>query len=195
MSPPNSRGASRSEATHPVPDAPLDFPSLWAAAVPWPRYLRPEMKNAELWLGVYQHAVAPAWAVEAFQASPARNLLALAADWCGDASNSLPVVARLADAVPGMEVRILERDQHPRVMDRYLTNGTRSIPVVIALDREYRELGHWGPRPAALQQWMVANKAMKPSPERYAYARKWYARDKGETTLRELLGAVNGVSV
>ena len=52
-----------------------------------------------------------------------------------------------ADAVPGLELRMLRRDQHPEVMDRYLTNGSRSIPIVIVLDEEFRELGHWGPRP------------------------------------------------
>jgi hypothetical protein len=33
---------------------------------------------------------------------------------------------------------------------------------------------------------------MKPSPERYAYARRWYAMDRGETTLREVLEKVTG---
>ena len=172
-----------------------DFPALWARGVPWARYLRPEMEHYDLWRGVYEHAAPPAWAVEGFTASPARKLLVLAADWCGDASNSVPVLAALADRVPGMELRLLERDEFPDVMARYLTNGTRSIPIVIALDDAFAELGHWGPRPAPLQEWVLANKAMIPSPQRYAYARKWYAKDKGETTLRELLNAVNGGTV
>ena len=37
----------------------------------------------------------------------------------------------------------------------------------------------------------MARKVM-PTPQRYAYARGWYARDKGESTLRELLAAVGG---
>lgn len=169
-----------------------DFPALWARAVPWPRYLRAEMEHYDLWRGVYEHAQVPPWAVDGFTASAARRLLVIAADWCGDASNTVPVLARLAELVPGMELRMLERDEFPEVMDRYLTNGSRSIPIAIALDEQLHELGHWGPRPAALQAWVVANKAMIPSPQRYAYARKWYAKDKGETTLRELLEAVNG---
>ena len=31
---------------------------------------------------------------------------------------------------------------------------------------------------------------LMPSPQRYAYARKWYAKDKGETTLREVLASL-----
>jgi hypothetical protein len=85
---------------------------------------------------------------------------------------------------------VLPRDSFPEVMDAYLTNGTRSIPIAIGLDAEFRELGHWGPRPAPLQEWMLANRPMMPSPQRYAYARRWYAQDRGITTLAEVLKAV-----
>jgi len=90
------------------------------------------------------------------------------------------------------KLRVLARDEFPEVVNAYLTNGTRSIPIAIGLDEEFRELGHWGPRPLPLQAWMLANKAMIPSPQRYAYARQWYARDRGVTTLEEMLNVVTG---
>jgi hypothetical protein len=173
---------------------PLEFPSLWAEATPWPAYLRAGMDHYDLWRGVYDHVILPGWALEEFMRSPVRSLLVLAEDWCGDAANIVPVLARLADLIPGMELRVLPRDQFPEAMNAFLTNGTRSIPIVIALTAELQKLGHWGPRPSALQAWVLEHKKMMPSPERYAYARKWYARDKGETTLRELLAAVGTVS-
>ena len=149
------------------------------------------MQHYELWRGVYDHVVLPGWAIEGFMRSPVRRLLVIAADWCGDAANTVPVLARLADLVRGMELRILDRDSFPEAMDAYRTNGTRSIPIAIALDESLTELGHWGPRPVVLQAWVLANLKMIPSPQRYAYARRWYAKDKGETTLRELLGTVS----
>lgn len=168
----------------------IDFPALWPLATPWPAFLRAGMDHYDLWRGIYDRVVLPGWAIEEFMRSPVRRLVVIAADWCGDAANTVPVLARLADLIPDMELRIVIRDEHPAVMNRYLTSGTRSIPIAIALDLSFRELGHWGPRPAALQEWVIANKKMMPSPQRYAYARKWYARDKGETTLRELMAAV-----
>ncbi|HEV8151072.1 MAG TPA: thioredoxin family protein [Gemmatimonadales bacterium] len=150
------------------------------------------MEFPELWRGVFERAVLPEWALEEFARTPLRKLLVLAEDWCGDAANTVPVLAALAEQLDAGELRVLERDRFPEVMDAYLSNGTRSIPIAIALDREFRELGHWGPRPAVLQSWMLTNKATIPSPKRYAYARRWYAKDRGETTLRELLGAVSG---
>lgn len=169
---------------------PLDFARHWSAATPWPAFLRSDMELYQLWKGIYDRVILPGWALEGFMRSPVRRLLIIAADWCGDAANTIPVLARLAELVRGMELRILDRDSFPDAMNAYRTNGTRSIPIVIALDSEFRELGHWGPRPAVLQAWVISNKKMIPSPQRYAYARRWYAKDKGETTLRELLTAV-----
>jgi len=160
--------------------------------MPWQSFLRPEMEHYGLWKGVYDRVIIPGWALEAAHASPLKRLLVLAADWCGDAANTVPVMARLADLVPAMELRILERDAHPEVMSAYLTNGSRSIPLAILLDQAFSELGHWGPRPAALQEWVLEHLKLMPSPQRYAYARQWYARDRGETTLREILEAVGG---
>ena len=115
-----------------------------------------------------------------------RRLLVIAEDWCGDASSTVPILARFADCVPGMELRVLRRDEHTELMDRYLTNGSRSIPIVIVLDEAFRELGHWGPRPGELQAWVLENRPVVPKAELYPQIRRWYARDRGETTLREV---------
>jgi hypothetical protein len=168
----------------------LNFRELWEQAIPWREYLRPEMEYPDLWRGIFDRVVIPPWASEGFGATRLRKLLVLATDWCGDAANTLPVLAALAERVPGLDLKVLEREQFPLVMGRYLTNGSRSIPIAIALDEAWNELGRWGPRPAALQSWMEANKATVPTPRRYAYARKWYAKDAGETALRELLEVV-----
>ena len=80
-------------------------------------------------------------------------------------------------------------------MDRYLTNGSRSIPIVIALDESFNELGHWGPRPAELQAWVMANRRTLPKAELYPKVRQWYARDRGETTIREVLEAAGLLAV
>jgi hypothetical protein len=102
--------------------------------------------------------------------------------------NTIPVVAKWADAAH-IPLRILKRDEHPAVMDRYLTGGTaRSIPVVIALAGDWRELGWWGPRPSVLQAWVTEQGALgRPKADLYPEIRRWYARDKGESTLREIL--------
>jgi thioredoxin family protein len=168
-----------------------DFAALWDQAVPYAAFLEAsELRHRGLWEGLHRLARIPDWALNAVPADAGRRLLVLAEDWCGDASNTIPVLARLADLAPGIELRILRRDEHPDVMERYLTNGARSIPIVIALDRDFRELGHWGPRPGELQEWVLAERRRgTPKEEIYPAVRRWYARDHGETTLRGVLRA------
>ncbi len=75
--------------------------------------------------------------------------LVLTEAWCGDSAFSLPVIARAAAANRQITLRILPRDAHPGVMDRFLTNGARSIPKLVAFDDDGAVLFAWGPRPAA----------------------------------------------
>ena len=165
-----------------------DFRTIWQTAIPYSRFVAEARQHRELWEGIYRTAHIPRWAVEqACERGKNRRLLVLAEDWCGDASNTVPILAKLGDEASCLELRILKRDENPELMDRYLTNGARSIPIVIVLDEEFRELGHWGPRPAELQQWVLENKGKMSKEELYPQVRRWYARDKGETTLREVL--------
>ena len=168
----------------------LDFRKLWEQALPYETFVDScKAEHCGLWKGMYNLARIPEWASAAVPAGTVRKLLVIAEDWCGDASNTIPIIAKFANAVSGIELRVLLRDQHPEVMDRYLTNGSRSIPIVIALDEFHQEIGHWGPRPAELQAWVMANRGTTSKAELYPQVRKWYARDRGETTLREVLEA------
>jgi hypothetical protein len=164
-----------------------DLEALWQQALPYDRFVAEGDNHRGLWEGIYRLVRLPEWVHQAVPQGTCRRLLVIAEDWCGDASSTVPILARFADAVPGMSLRVLRRDEHPELMDRYLTNGSRSIPIVIVLDESFLELGHWGPRPAVLQAWVLANRPLVPKAELYPQIRKWYARDRGETTLREVL--------
>jgi hypothetical protein len=165
----------------------VDFRSLWDSAQTFDAFVASSTAHKPLWEGIYRITRLPEWAAKAVAPGSTRRLLVIAEDWCGDASNTIPIIAKFAHSVPGLELRIIRRDEYPEVMDRYLTNGSRSIPVVIVLDENFRELGHWGPRPTVLQGWVMANRGSVPKQELYPQVRTWYARDRGESTLREVL--------
>lgn len=85
--------------------------------------------------------------------------LVITEPWCADSAYALPILAAAADANPNLTLRLLLRDEHPAVMDRYLTRGGRAIPKLIAFAEEGTELFQWGARPQALydlrDQWQA----------------------------------------
>lgn len=83
----------------------------------------------------------------------------LSEPWCGDAAQCVPVIEKLAVTSGQTKSIYLLRDEHPTVMDAYLTNGGRSIPKLICLDENQNEVFTWGPRPAMIQEVMNALKA------------------------------------
>ncbi|MFI5211026.1 MAG: thioredoxin family protein [Gemmatimonadales bacterium] len=165
----------------------LDFRALWDQAMTFAEFMAASREHRGLWEGVRRLARIPDWARTPVPEGEQRHLLVLVEDWCGDASNTVPILARWAEEATGLDLKVLRRDEHPEVMDRYLTGSARSIPIVIVLDGEFEELGHWGPRPSELQAWVVAHKAEVPKGELYPQVRRWYAMDRGASTLREVM--------
>lgn len=170
----------------------------WDRAYPFPDYLVNQVRtHRALWEGMYRNATPPEWAVaHARELSGRWNLLVLAEDWCGDASNTLPVLARFAEAVPGIELRVSKRDENPELMNRHRTGASRSIPLAIVLNEAYEPVGQWGPRPAELQEFVLGDKraGVRDRADIHKEARRWYARDRGETTLCEVLEVLERVS-
>lgn len=121
--------------------------------------------------------------------------LVLTEAWCGDAAQIVPVLAKMAEAAPQIEVHILLRDAHLDVMDAFLTDGGRAIPKVVVLNKESREvLGSWGPRPIEAQQKVMDFKRLKEEhPEQADFdqfrieLQQWYNKDKSHSTQREAL--------
>lgn len=168
------------------------FAHLWDKALMYERFVRESTQYCEMWTGVYRTARIPDELVATAAALGRRfRLLAIVEDWCGDASNTMPVIARWVEELPNVELRLVRRDHQFDLMGRYLTGKSRSIPIVVVLTDELDEVGHWGPRPSELQALVVAQKRARAGKELYPEVRAWYAKDKGETTLREVLAVMS----
>ena len=107
--------------------------------------------------------------------------------WCGDAAQNLPVVEKIAEQSPKIETRYILRDENLDLMDQHLTNGARSIPVLIALDAEtFKELGTWGPRPTAAMSYRkeLLERGLEKG-EISEKIQRWYLADKERMIQRE----------
>lgn len=108
--------------------------------------------------------------------------------WCGDSAQNLPYIAAIARENFLINLRIILRDSNPDIMDQYLTNGTRSIPKLIAFDIAGEELFRWGPRPKAaielINQWKAEGM------EKPVWTEKlhiWYSKNKGSELEKDFI--------
>lgn len=116
-----------------------------------------------------------------------RTWIVLTEGWCGDAAHSLPVIHVIAKTAVHIELRIVLREEHPDLMNDFLTNGSKSIPKLIVYDQENKEVEHtWGPRPTGAKEIFEANRG-QPSGVSDKKLQLWYNKDKGETTAEEVL--------
>ena len=114
----------------------------------------------------------------------------LTESWCGDAAPSLPVMNRLAELSPNLDLKVVLRDDNLPLMDAFLTNNARSIPKLVAVDTEKHEvLGTWGPRPEVAANLVsdYKNTHGKLTAEFREELQQWYNKDKGQEILNELL--------
>jgi len=167
---------------------PLNYRARFEHALHFAEFLERAQKHAQLWRDTYRLTRVPEELVARAAAVPGCwHVLVMVEDWCGDAVNTVPHLARLAERAPNLDLRVVGRDDDPDLMDAHLTNGSRSIPVVIALDAAFVEHGWWGPRPNELQSWVLSVGKTMEKDERYRHVRTWYARDRGRTTLDEVV--------
>ncbi len=116
-------------------------------------------------------------------------LLVITEGWCGDAAQILPVINKMAQASDKLDLRLVLRDENEALMNEYLTNGARSIPKLLVVEKDtLLPRGSWGPRPhggAAL----IADYKARPegiNEEAKTELQKWYLHDKGQSTVEEI---------
>ncbi|MFM2136295.1 MAG: hypothetical protein RL021_1695 [Bacteroidota bacterium] len=109
--------------------------------------------------------------------------------WCGDSGQCLAGIHAIAAASKGqIDLKIFYRDSDTALIDAFLTDGARSIPKLIQLDRQLEVTGTWGPRPAAAQRLVKLLKSDPVTAPDYAEElHKWYAADRSTTLQDEIL--------
>jgi hypothetical protein len=96
--------------------------------------------------------------------------------------------AAIERAVPEkVQLSIFLRDSNVELMDANLNGGGRSIPKLIVLSEDLKELGTWGPRPAGLQilmdTWKAEGLGLK---EMIPKVHDWYDADATRSVQEEL---------
>lgn len=116
------------------------------------------------------------------------KILTISEGWCGDAAQILPVVNAMAEGL-GVEHKIVLRDDNLELIDQFLTNGSRSIPIIIGLDENNKVMFTYGPRPKygmELTRKFQEDPVAYPKDEFHKDVQLWYNEDKGQSIFNEL---------
>ena len=127
--------------------------------------------------------------VKIAQNAPQQTWLVISEHWCGDASQTVPVMAKIAEASQGnISLRLVYRDEVPELMQAHLTNGGMAVPKIVQLDAQNQLINDWGPRPLEAQNLVIKLKSNPETAAKYSEElHKWYAKDKQQSTVKELL--------
>jgi hypothetical protein len=121
--------------------------------------------------------------------------LVIAEGWCGDAAQLLPIFHKMSEVSDHIDLKIVFRDDNEDLMNLFLTNGNKSIPKLIILDKNSLEIiADWGPRPISAielvlnykEKFGVIDDSIK------AELQMWYLHDKGLSTQKEILELLKG---
>ncbi len=100
----------------------------------------------------------------------------------------------MAEQNPLIDLKIILRDANPDVMDQFLTNGTRSIPILVSFNKSGDQLFRWGPRPETavglINQWKSEGLEKAEWTEKLHF---WYAKNKGCNLEKEFLELIEPI--
>lgn len=117
--------------------------------------------------------------------------LVISEGWCGDAAQILPIINKMALTSNKINFRIVLRDDNEALMNNFLTNGSKSIPILILLEKDtLKVINHFGPRPKPAidlvknykEKFGIIDETIKTD------LQKWYLQDKGVSTQQEIIG-------
>lgn len=116
--------------------------------------------------------------------------LVITESWCGDAAHIMPIIHKVAELNDNIDFRIVLRDGNDALMNEFLTNGGRAVPKLIMIDKSSNEVVNtFGPRPTVAIDMVNNYKAKhgKLTPEFKEDLQRWYNKDKGQSTVEDLV--------
>lgn len=107
-------------------------------------------------------------------------VIAFSEDWCGDCRINLPVMAKLSEAVPVLQLRCFSRDAHPDLATAF---AVERIPTFIILNTNWQEIGRFVERPDSVAQALASGNEENKRLTRIAYNQGRFHADTVEEIL------------
>jgi thiol-disulfide isomerase/thioredoxin len=126
-------------------------------ALDWEAYLATDPQKSGHWRGVYEQvALTPEQRrlVEGFARQV--NMLFVSGIWCGDCVEQGPLLQRIAEGSPLIDLRFVDRDEHLDLAEQIKINAGLRIPVTIFMAEDFEPVSLFGDRSLARYRALAA---------------------------------------
>lgn len=139
----------------------MNLQTWFARGISDEQYIDSLEKHRDSFFHIYHHFTIPAADTALFKQKKGRKVLVLAEPWCGHCMLDIPILLKIVEQAK-MPIRFLPRDEHLELMDQYVTDGKRYIPIVLLLDENGVEIAKWGPMAPEILQYVNELKTRLP---------------------------------
>jgi hypothetical protein len=174
---------------------------LYAVGQAFPEFLEATQRRREGWHRINDGVVLEDSAVARARAVGGNwRILVIAVDACGDSMQQVPYVARLAERVEGLSMRIVTPAVGSAAQRSHRSlDGRTATPTYVLLDEAGADRGCVVELPREVREWTHARRDSMKSDALHAYRNEWYTRDKGASIVREMVelmeAAKSGTSI
>ncbi len=85
-----------------------------------------------------------------------RKILVLTEAGCKDSLMNLPIIAKIVEASPNIEMKIFIRHENPELTQFFSQNGYNNIPLIWVMKADFSFCGAWVERPQSAYRMLEA---------------------------------------
>lgn len=110
-------------------------------------YLATDPARAAKWTEIYDRAALTPEESQVTDSFTRRMLvMCISGIWCGDCVQQGPLIQRIAEAAPSVDLRWLDRDEHMELTEQVAINAGHRVPVVIFMAEDGEPVSVYGDR-------------------------------------------------
>ena len=94
------------------------------------------------------------------------KILVITEEWCKDSLMNLPIIAKISEASPNIELRIFDRAKFPELWKYFQDQGFVNIPICWMMNEDFSRVGVWVERPKKAYKMLEGWKRENPEVDR-----------------------------
>ena len=118
-----------------------------AAGLGFEEYVATDPKRAADWMAIHERTTLTSGQRSLIAEFVRRiNVIVVSGTWCGDCVQQGPLLARIAEGSDLIDLRWVDRDEHPELASRLRINGGNRVPVAVFMNEFFEPVSILGDR-------------------------------------------------